>query len=294
MTQPASALPTRRHVLLQAAGDRNPLFIFPGISGNPHTYLDLATRLGTDRPVYGFHLVGSLQECEPVRQVRRLAQLYAADVRSVQTRGPYFLFGYSFGGVLAFEVARELMSHGEPIGLVTMADCPAPGYPKLPAATQRMKLHVQNLWQLSRTERVAYLRDRMNNGMMKLQSLVGARNIAENGDGTSPHLQRVNAALHEAYIHYVPAPLSVDVLFLTADAPADWPTVVFDDPLMGWGPVLRGRISQCGIPGAHLKIFDPENVTILAERVSNAISQAERFSELATPQIGPPSVRPTS
>jgi thioesterase domain-containing protein len=121
--------------LLQAGGDRNPLFIFPGISGTPDTYVDLAARLGSERSVYGFHLVGSLQECEPVRQVGRLAQLYAADVRSVQPRGPYFLFGYSFGGVVAFEVARELMSHGEPIGLVIMADCPAPGYPKALPAT---------------------------------------------------------------------------------------------------------------------------------------------------------------
>ena len=293
MTQPASGLPARRHVLLQAGGDRNPLFIFPGISGNPHSYVDLAARLGAERPVYGFHLVGTLQECEPVRQVGRLAQLYAADVRSVQPRGPYFLLGYSFGGVLAFEVARELMSHGEPIGLVIMLDCPAPGYPKPMPAAQRLKLHIQNILELSNRDRIAYLRERFDNGVLRLQGLVGARPIAENTDLTPPHIQRVNAALYEAYAHYVPAPLGVDALFLTADAPPDWPTAVFDDPLMGWGPVLRGRLSQCGVPGAHLSIFDPENVPILAERVRNAVSQAERFSELSLPRVGPETIRPS-
>jgi thioesterase domain-containing protein len=292
MTQPVSA-PQSRRVLLQAAGEGKPLFIFPGIAGVPSTYADLASRLGDERPVYGLHLIGSQSECEPVRQVGRLAQLYAAELRSVQPRGPYLLFGYSFGGVLAFEVARELLSHGERVGLVAMADCPAPGYPKPANPLVRAKIHVQNILQLSMSERIAYLQDRLGNGVARLQRMIGVKPIAENTDTTPPHLQRVNAALYEAYENYVPAPLSVDVLFLTADSPPDWPATVFDDPLMGWGPVLRGRISQCGIPGAHLSIFAPENVPVLADRLRNALAQAERSDLVPVTRTGASEVRPS-
>jgi thioesterase domain-containing protein len=292
MTQPVSAPQTQRRVLLQAAGEGRPLFIFPGINGEPLTYTDLASRLGNERPVYAFHHIGMRNECEPVRRVGRLAQLYAAELRGVQPRGPYLLFGYSFGGVLAIEVARELLTHGERVGLVAMADCPAPGYPKPAHPVVRAKLHLQNLLQLSMPERIDYLKDRLGNGFARIQRMVGVKPVAENTDTTPPHIQRVNAGLYEAYENYAPAPLSVDVLFLTADTPPDWPATVFDDPLMGWGPVLRGRISQCGIPGAHLSIFAPENVPVLAERLRNALAQAEH-AEISSIKAAASEVRPS-
>jgi thioesterase domain-containing protein len=177
--------------------------------------------------------------------------------------------------VVAFEVARELLSHGERVGLVAMADCPAPGYPKPPPALVRAKSHLQNILRLSTRQRLDYLRDRIEHRIGRLQRWVGVSPMDAIDAQEPPHLERVNAALHEAYQNYAPAPLSVDVLFLTADTPPDWPATVFDDPLMGWGPVLRGRISQCGVPGAHLSIFAPEHVPVLAERLRNALAQAE-------------------
>jgi thioesterase domain-containing protein len=275
MTQGATGLNTQRLVLLHASGSGQPLFIFPGIHGTPETYADLAARLGDKRPVYGFKHIGVQEECEPVRVMERLAQLYAVEVRSVQPRGPYFLFGYSFGGVVAFEVARELRAQAERVALVIMADCPAPGYPKPPPLFTRARAHVQNLLARSNAQRIAYLRERAQNGAQRLSKLAG---FTPQGDPKQPapeHVQRVDAALYEAYDHYRLTPLNVDVLFLTADSPPDWPTIVFDDPLMGWGPALRGRISQCGIPGAHLSIFAPENVPVLAERMRTGIAQAE-------------------
>jgi thioesterase domain-containing protein len=282
MTQPQPAPHTQRRVLLQAAGVAHgkPLFIFPGVNGDPLTFTDLASRLGHERPVYGFQLVGSQQECEPVRQMGRLAQLYAAEIRGTQPRGPYFLFGYSFGGALAFEVARELLSHGERIALVVMADCPAPGYPKPPPIFVRARIHAQNLLKLPMRNRLQYLRDRFENNVTRMQRMVGASPVDLDGKDVPPHMERVNAALREAFDNYSPAPLSVDVLFLTADSPPDWPTIVFDDPLMGWGPMLRGRISQCGVPGAHLSIFAPEHVAALVDRLRNALAQAEHAESL--------------
>jgi thioesterase domain-containing protein len=282
MTQAASATLLQRRVLLQPNGNGRPLFIFPGIHGTPETFADFATRLGEQRPVYAFHLIGSQQESEPVRQVERLAKLYASEIRSAQPHGPYYLLGYSFGGVLALEVARELHSHTERVALVTMVDCPAPGYPKPAPLRQRVRTHVENLLAQSPAERIAYLRERLENGVTRIGRLLGITRTAETGgdvDTTPPYLHRVNAALYEAYTHYRPTPISVDVLFLTADTPPDWPGARFDDPLMGWGDLLRGRLSQSGIPGAHLSIFEPQNVPVLVERVLSAVARAERTAE---------------
>ena len=279
MTQGSAGVTTSRLVTLQPHGDKAPLFVFPGVHGDPETFRDMAVRLGGEqRPVHGFRHIGAQRECEPVRQVSRLAQLYAAELRSAQPRGPYYLFGYSFGGVVAFEVARELVAQGQRVGLVIMADCPAPGYPKPPPIWERARTHVQNLMDGSHEERVRYLRERMDNSLTRVSRLLGFVPHVDEApaEPVAPHLRHVDAALYEAYNHYQPSPQCVDVLFLTADTPPDWPTANFDDPLMGWGPSLRGRISQCSVPGAHLSIFAPENVPVLVERIQTALRASER------------------
>jgi thioesterase domain-containing protein len=276
MTQGSAGLNPSRLVVLHERGEGKPLFVFPGVYGAPETFRDMASRLGDSRPVYGLRHIGAQHECEPVRQVSRLAQLYAAELRRAEPRGPYYLFGYSFGGVIAFEVARELSSHGQKVGLVILADCPAPGYPKPAPPWRRAKTHAQNLLAGSNVTRARYLRDRLQNAAIRVIKLVGFVPHDEPRAVTPAHMQRVNAALYEAYQHYQPAPQCVDVLFLTAETPPDWPTVVFDDPLLGWGSALRGRISQCSVPGTHLSIFSPENISVLTDRIRHTLAHADR------------------
>jgi thioesterase domain-containing protein len=269
--------------VLQATGTRKPLYIFPGIGGTLDTFADLARRFSGERPVYGVKMIGTQNECEPLREMQQLASTHAADIRMVQRHGPYFLFGYSFGGALAFEVARELLSHGERVGLVAMADSPVPGYPKFPGPIKRAKAHVDTFLKLDGSARAAYLKARMENRLRTTKRLFGVRDqeeIAETPE--DPIERRVLNALAEAYAHYVPTPLSVDVLFLSADTQPDWPATKFDDPLAGWGPVLRGRIIQCQTPGSHLNIFEPRNVGPLVEHLRAGLAQAERADSQRT------------
>lgn len=238
----------------------------------------LARQLADERPVYGVKMIGSENECEPLREIHQIASTHAADIRGVQPHGPYFLFGYWFGGVLAFEVARELISHGERVGMVAMANCPAPGFPKLPSPLFRARAHVRNFFSLATGKRASWLRDRVRHRLEMTQAAIGVREPAEDHamDTEDPLERRVGNALAEAYLHYAPTPLSVDVLFVSPDQPPDWPPTKFDDPLLGWGPVMRGRILQCQTPGSHLSMFDPGNVEVLVQHLRASLAQAER------------------
>jgi thioesterase domain-containing protein len=273
--------------VLQPTGTRKPLYLFTGIGGTLDTFVDLARQLSDERPVYGMKMVGSQGECEPLREMQQLASTHAADIREVQAHGPYFLFGYSFGGVLAFETARELQSQGERVGLVAMADCPAPGYPKLPPAHRRVRTHVQNFFKNS--GRLAYLQARITNRVKVTQRMLGVREAVEDVAETveDPVERRVCNALHEAYTHYTPVPLSVDVLFLSADSKPGWPAQEFDDPMLGWGPAMRGRIIQCQTPGTHLTMFEPGNVDALVQHLRAGLAQAERALS-SRPSMEPP------
>jgi thioesterase domain-containing protein len=158
------------------------------------------------------------------------------------------------------------------VALVTMIDCPAPGYPKPPPAIVRMHAHARNFLSLSMRERLSYLGDRAAHRIKVARRALGAPPLSVDTPTLSPTLRRVVAALDEIYARYVPAPLGVDVLFLCAAVAPDWPATAFDDPLMGWGDVLRGRIFQAETPGAHAEIFRPGNVEVLVEHLRHAIA----------------------
>ncbi|MCK6507981.1 alpha/beta fold hydrolase, partial [Myxococcota bacterium] len=91
--------------------------------------------MGTTRPFYALQARG-LDGQEPVdTRVEDMARHYLAAIRRVQPHGPYHLGGFSFGCLVAHELAVQLAEQGEPLGLVALIDEPAPidGYRPSPA-----------------------------------------------------------------------------------------------------------------------------------------------------------------
>ena len=95
-----------------------PLFLVNGL----FLYLHLARQLGPNQPVYGIYVEDevdlqrtkdSLKTRLPVDSVEGLAERYLDKIRAIQPNGPYQLGGECFGGVVAFEVARQLAEQGE-------------------------------------------------------------------------------------------------------------------------------------------------------------------------------------
>jgi thioesterase domain-containing protein len=98
-----------------------PLFCVHPVGGEVVAYRELAERLGPDQPVYG------LQSPEPqVEDLARMAALYLEAVREVQSAGPYRLAGWSMGGVVAYEMARQLAAAGERVELLALLDTLSP------------------------------------------------------------------------------------------------------------------------------------------------------------------------
>jgi thioesterase domain-containing protein/acyl carrier protein len=103
-----------------------PLFCVHNHTGDILYCKHLHDYLGTERPLYGFQC-GCLNGKSPHRSVNGMARSYVEEMRDVQPHGPYHLFGYSFGGYVAFEMARELTAAGERVNFLGMFNTPAPG-----------------------------------------------------------------------------------------------------------------------------------------------------------------------
>ena len=113
-------------VPIQSGGARPPLFLVHGFGGGVVGYAELARGLGDDQPVYGLQAVGLDGRTPPHETVEEMAAHFVDVVRSQQSQGPYYLGGYCFGGIVAFEVARQLEAQGQPVALVAIFEGYAP------------------------------------------------------------------------------------------------------------------------------------------------------------------------
>ncbi|MCP4659450.1 MAG: non-ribosomal peptide synthetase, partial [bacterium] len=114
----------RREVLvkIQPQGSERPLFFVHPIGGNVLCYARLARHLGSGQPVYGLQTPELGQHQARLREIAGMAELYLEAVRAVEPAGPYRLGGWSMGGVVAFEMARQLAAEGEEIELLALID----------------------------------------------------------------------------------------------------------------------------------------------------------------------------
>ena len=110
-------------VPLQTFGERPPLFLAHPAGGHVVCYRRLAVLLAPDQPVYGLQPRG-LEDGgrEPIDSLEKMAAFYVDAVRRFCPAGPYRLGGWSFGGVVAWEMARQLRAAGEEVDLLAMLD----------------------------------------------------------------------------------------------------------------------------------------------------------------------------
>jgi amino acid adenylation domain-containing protein len=122
LRQDGSRLQRSAVVPIRAEGTRTPFFCVHPVGGNVLCYAALARQLGPEQPFYAFQ---SSTEREQ-HTIEAMAEYYLQHLRAIQPQGPYRLGGWSMGGVIAFEMARELVEEGERVQLLALIDSYAP------------------------------------------------------------------------------------------------------------------------------------------------------------------------
>jgi acyl carrier protein len=118
-------------VALQPHGQGPGFFCAAGAGTDVLSLVELPRNLGPEIPFYGLQPPGQDGQRPPLRTVDSLAAYFVREMRAVQPRGPYFLGGSSYGGIVVFEMAQQLVRAGEEVGLLALFDTRAPGYPRL-------------------------------------------------------------------------------------------------------------------------------------------------------------------
>ncbi|NEQ83893.1 MAG: amino acid adenylation domain-containing protein, partial [Moorea sp. SIO2I5] len=109
-------------VPLQTQGTKPPFFCVHPAGGHVFYYLELSRYLGNDIPFYGLQAQGFNEGEEVFTQVEDMAEFYIKTIREFQPEGPYQIGGWSFGGVVAFEMAQQLVQQGQEVSLLALLD----------------------------------------------------------------------------------------------------------------------------------------------------------------------------
>lgn len=278
-------------VPMRSTGSRRPLFLVHPLGGNVLCYRGLTEHLGPEQPVYALQAPGSVGGSEPLGSVPELAALYLAAIRRVQPDGPYNIGGWSFGGFIAFEMARQLTAV-EPDGVaqLILIDPIAIEQGQRPDIADRSLLEWffwEMLWAeqggLIEVEAVPADLDADDAFDFVAGRAAAAGVLADTGSAEQVRrLFSMFKAHWHALLTYQPAPAELDLLLLRATAPL--PAVLqpmhgaarslHTDTTNGWSAMTTGRVEVIDVDGDHLVLLDEPHVQGIAGTIDRTLRSA--------------------
>lgn len=227
-------------VQLRPGTDQAPVFIAHGLGGSAMDFFQPVRFLKTLRPVYGMQAKGFEGAEEPLDRIEDMAEYFLKAVRKIQLRGPYFLVGFSLGGLITMEMAQRLLESGEKIALLAMLDT----YPhrNFLSAGQRARLTaLQTGRRVSKLFQGIAPPPNQNDGE-KIEPEVSVT--------TTPAMLRVRECAYLALERYQPRFYNGKIKFAKAAISYEFP----DDPASVWSP-LAAQFEMETVPGDHLAII---------------------------------------
>jgi thioesterase domain-containing protein len=256
---------------LRAEGAKPPLFLIHGVDGTLRRFHDLVRHMEPDQPIYGVRSQALLGETAALMSVEELAAYYIKTIQAVRPHGPYHFLGYSFGGLVAFEMARQLRNRGELVGLLGLLDNLQMGQRANAEGAGLIKNQSRRVGRLVTGDAARLL---SADGLLRVKDKLKARLLRTIYQGFRVCGRPVPRFLRRAYdinwfaaVNYVPQfyPGSV-TLFL---ARASTNTLATNDL---WARLAGGGIDLHYIPGGHEEILTEPNVISLAKILTDCIA----------------------
>ncbi|MDH5508106.1 MAG: alpha/beta fold hydrolase, partial [Anaerolineae bacterium] len=254
-------------------------FCMAARDGGVMVYRELAILLGKDHPVYGLRARGMGGEDLPFNRLEDMAAHYIAEMRTVQPHGPYYLAGYSSGGLTAYEIAQQLLQAGEEIAGLILLDTYGIGYPqKLPMSGlwhnniyhsfEKIAVHRENLAKMILPEKITYLKSRLADRVQFRRKVWEERRRAL-FDPVFRRARQVRNANYQARFGYQPAPYPGDILFIRAERQ---PRGIQTDPKLGWGELFTGNLEIFEASGHHYAIMFEPGVRAVANKIKEYLA----------------------
>jgi acyl-CoA synthetase (AMP-forming)/AMP-acid ligase II/thioesterase domain-containing protein/acyl carrier protein len=272
-------------VPIQPSGSQPPFFGIHSLGKGQEHYRNIARHLGSDQPIYGLDYWLATQtkdtkELPKTWSVEELAAHYIKEMRILQPEGPYFLAGLSFAGLVAYEMAQQLVTQDQKVALLVLFDTHCPTLSVKSLDFNPLQIHLRNLSQLEMKEKLAYIMTKVKYKIQQNLKLIKLffRKVAEKF-----YLKfklPMPYALHYSLIVEANQKLAGDyalqaypgkvTLFRVSDQPVRYDQI--SD--LGWSALAVGGVEIHEVPGGHMGMFQEPHVQMLAEKLRVCIDKA--------------------
>jgi acetoacetyl-CoA synthetase len=268
------------HLVRLKHGEGRPLFIVHGLFGEVLELKSLADRLATERAVYGIQAQGLDPWLEPHANLAEMAGAYVAAIREAQPSGPYALAGYSFGGIVAYEMARRLRAGGKQVELLALLDTVLwerflPPADKLAYLFELASLAFRRARVMPTKDVAPYLARKVRQFGHRVLLRLGVRDDfvpIDNLEGPmAERRRRMRRIGADAFRDFRPARYDGRLSLFHIRGPR------FDgcDPIPIWRRAVR-NIELFPIEGEHGHIMENPHVSTLATQLSRCLAALER------------------
>lgn len=271
---------TSSKVPIQPFGSRPPFFC---VGAGP-LFRTLAQQMGLHQPFLSLGLTRQETNSLPVPfKLEDMASVLAGKLRDIQPQGPYFLGGWCADGVVAYEIARQLLNKGETVGLLVLFDAENPNPlvkdPNAPSSqwhrlVRRIRFHLETLHLLTAAKRIAYVQDLIETrlAVSKLRAWEVLYKFLLKVTGNIPaRFRDFNSMEFFAVCHYRPGIYPGRVMLIPTHLGVG---ASYSDPRLGWGEVVSGELEIYSVPCGHSDLFREPHVTTLARKLDICLTES--------------------
>jgi thioesterase domain-containing protein len=269
-------------VAINAKGSRAPLFFVSGWGGAIMGFKALAHELHPEQPLYVLDTTKFGSPTHPIGTLPEIAAQMIRDVRRIQPQGPYHLCGFSQGGKFVYEMAQNLFGSGQTVGMLALMDCDAPGYPRTRPAFSRVMMHLRLMLRQGWSENMAYLGSRLTyfyRHLTRKDEDLFAEDADIAASSAAKAIQASADAMSKAWEDYTPAPYPGRMLLIRAGIRDVRPSLIDDDPLLGWDGTIGDGVALRTMDAHHVKMIAPEHAAELAAVLSEFLEGSETAAD---------------
>jgi thioesterase domain-containing protein len=235
---------------------------------NEEHFRPLAAALGPDQPVFGL-TVGLLAQDTPIG-VQETAQAYAEEIQRHFPTGPISLGAVSLASYVAYELAQQLIRAGREVRVIAMFDSAGPGGRSRLSGRARIGVHLRQLRRRGPSHLLGIVANRWSDVIYRAKKL-RLRLRERRGDAAPMTVDSFMVAAELAVEAYEVRPIRRPLTIFRAQEN------VFDSPEsardgLGWASVAAGGFEVIDVPGDHLSILQPPNVTAMAHHMSRLLA----------------------
>lgn len=272
-------------VPIKTTGSKDPVYMIHGGGLNVLFYKPIVDFMDEDQPIYGFQALGLNKPATPVNSLEEIARAYIADLLKVNPEGPYALTGYSFGGLIAFEMAKQLVETGKKVKFLGIVDTYLGSvddktthgplrmtkkilrqFTKIPFLIRSFIDYPEDAFNYQ----LNTLKNKINRiyPIFKIPEIASVKNGSEELTPYETEIYNIYAAAHEQY-KITAAPVKISLLRVKK-------RIYFvDDPIyLGWNKYAGLGIAIHELPGDHASILHPPNDKEFARALQAALDQA--------------------